>query len=90
MPRVGVLSVGVLGGRLMDWGSCGFWFCVGVSLWGPLWVGGGSGVLDLLELSSPKYFPLIGVYCLGMEDWLNFGFPLGPFLACMDFPVVGP
>ena len=58
MPQGGSSLCGVLGGRLVDWGSCGFWFCVGVSLWGPLWgplwVGGGSGVLDLLESSSPE------------------------------------
>ena len=47
--------------------------------------------LNLSHIRSEcEDFPLIGVYCLGMEDWLNFGFPLGPFLACMDFPVVGP
>ena len=43
MPQGGSSLCGVLGGRLVDWGSCGFLFCVGVSLWGPLWVGGGSG-----------------------------------------------
>ena len=32
--------MGVLRGSLVDWGSCGFWFCVGVSMWGLCgWVG---------------------------------------------------
>ena len=53
-------------------------------------MGGGSGVLDLLESSFPEQFPLTGVCCLVIEAWLDFGFPLGPFLTCMDFPVVGP
>ena len=56
MPRGGGSLCGGFEGSscgLGVWGPCGFWFLVGVSLWGPLWVGGGSGVLDLLESSFP-------------------------------------
>ena len=54
MPRGGSSLCGGFGGSPWGLGSCGFWFCVEVSLWGPLWVGGGSGVLDMLESSSPE------------------------------------
>ena len=47
--------MGVLGGCLVDWGLVGFGFVLGFHCGGHCgWVGGGSGVLDLLESSSPE------------------------------------
>ena len=92
MPRGGASLRGGFWGsscRLGVWGPCGFWFRVRVSLWGSLWVGGGSGVLDVLESSCPGIVPFDWGLLSGDGDLVGFWISLGPLLYVHGFSCGG-